>query len=502
MDARNLTPLPSELLADIFEWYIEMDGSPWRLVEVCRQWNDIALSTGRLWRSITIIQDSMDHERRTYDGDSASQICCHPTDVRIALGRAASSLLNLTVTFSSTPMIDQRIRRGDANIFTLLASIVSRCESLYLKTFYTTPEVHPHGYLELVDLPALDRLRSLTIGPNWRNRHILNKVLDASQRAPRGLDELRLESPAIYPDLSQYPHAAQQIRHLELISTSPTSNELENLLCPLQNLLYMRSTAQVEWKNQLRLNTVSHGAQLLPSMTEWLLHQTRLNGWSGLQLPSLRNLQIDNCDINNSPYSIELPVLETLVLRQEVWAAAFRAFLCPELDKLTLCGGPKAIDHANMELSQTFTFDRRQPTPRLLSIHVRADGENLISSLRRISSLEGLEVMVDDDLRADMLREILFAALSDVTHGGAVSNASNQGVLLPSLRKVTIRYQSQSQIDSPTGIDNAMVSWRKVKRAREALGDLHRQFECVVFNGDVKVRAFSLLDDDSVLEAN
>jgi hypothetical protein len=490
--------LPPELLADIFEWYIEMDGSPWRLVDVCRHWNEIAFSTGRLWRSITIIQDGAEHQQRTYDSDSATQICLHPTDVQVALDRAASSPLNLTVTFSSSySSLDfaKQIMKSDANTYVLLASIISRCENLYLKTSATGRGADLFDYVELADIPALDRLRVLTIGPNWRNRIILNNILDALQGASRGLDELRLQSPAIYPDLSQYPYAARQIRHLVLLDTSPSAVELENLLCPLQNVVDMRSTA--DWSNRLRLDPSSSidAAQLLPSMTECKLYHTVLDGWGGRQYPSLQNLQIENCRIIDEPYSIDLPALKTLVLQQEYWAKTFRALLCPRLDTLTLYGGPQAAVDSNLDIARTFSYDYRQPTPRFLSIHVRADDEDLIASFRHISSLEELDMLVYNELRADTLREKLFAALSDATPSETVSSVPVQGIFLPSLRKITIRYEDEVHADAPTLVDNAKVSWQKVKQAREALGVLLDEFRCVILHGDVKVCAFSLLDD-------
>ena len=102
-------------------------------------------------------------------------------------------------------------------------------------------------------------------------------------------------------------------------------------------------------------------------------------------------------------------------------------------------------------------------------------------------------MVVDSHLRSDTLSEKLNASLFDTAHDGPMSGAPSWGPLLPSLRKVTMRYQSQAQADTPSWVGDAKVSWRKAKRDQEALSVLHRESGCALF---VKVPRLSMLNDD------
>ena len=50
--------LPTELLSEIFRYYVDSNGSPWNLVKVSRDWKQIAMMAPHLWYHIMVIDDT------------------------------------------------------------------------------------------------------------------------------------------------------------------------------------------------------------------------------------------------------------------------------------------------------------------------------------------------------------------------------------------------------------------------------------------------------------
>ncbi|PVF95721.1 hypothetical protein CPB86DRAFT_562471 [Serendipita vermifera] len=58
--AIGIRKIPDEILDLIFREYVEMDLSPWALIDVCTHWRNVAFATPHLWNSIRLERDDHD----------------------------------------------------------------------------------------------------------------------------------------------------------------------------------------------------------------------------------------------------------------------------------------------------------------------------------------------------------------------------------------------------------------------------------------------------------
>lgn len=89
--------MPEELLCEIFQHYLDLDGSPWDLIPVCRTWRDVAFSTPRLWSGILWATLKPSSHRQGWARSERLIVCRTLEDLRRTLSRAKAAPLDLVI---------------------------------------------------------------------------------------------------------------------------------------------------------------------------------------------------------------------------------------------------------------------------------------------------------------------------------------------------------------------------------------------------------------------
>jgi F-box-like len=95
--------LPTELLSEIFRYYVDSNGSPWHLVKVSRTWKQIAMMTPHLWYHIMVIDDTRPaYPYLVVDGTiqycpGNIQVCDDSTQLLASIQRSGMLPLNIII---------------------------------------------------------------------------------------------------------------------------------------------------------------------------------------------------------------------------------------------------------------------------------------------------------------------------------------------------------------------------------------------------------------------
>lgn len=113
--------VPNEILGKIFEYYIEMDQSPWNLTFVSRSWRIVAVEDPNLWTYIYIIGGMRPSALRSFTKWTISgqphpiytlgnsQVCTTEDDLLLSVGRAGSGSLNVKIYFNLQEATSSRL---------------------------------------------------------------------------------------------------------------------------------------------------------------------------------------------------------------------------------------------------------------------------------------------------------------------------------------------------------------------------------------------------------
>ncbi|KAF9012836.1 hypothetical protein BDZ89DRAFT_1077261 [Hymenopellis radicata] len=207
--------LPPEILSDIFAAYCDMHGLPDRpgpfhmscsnrtflqsrmhLLQICRRWREVALSTPRLWNTFPIIRKGAELDQRWL-----------------------ASAGKLPVELSYHVNVHKRAQQ-------LLCAYLPRCETLHL-------HVPTGGHVDtLYRIPRASRLTTLTLqfSDNWHHSRIQPWTESLLQSVPELISLTTNSPPEVLSPL------ATQLRHLSLL----------DFIHPLDVLPYLQILKQLK----------------------------------------------------------------------------------------------------------------------------------------------------------------------------------------------------------------------------------------------------------------
>ncbi|KAG8843432.1 hypothetical protein FRB91_003365 [Serendipita sp. 411] len=329
-----VTKLPVELLGYIFDFYVEMQETPWLLVLVSPLWRRIALSMSRLWRYIWVTNGTRIGNQREWDvgGDigrvtSVGQYTKCVTEAELVQVLALSGAVSLHVYLTLRKHRDRREQSIDNDLLSQLLGLPTsnRIEEIHLLIggsgdFLPAPLSF---YIET----SYPRLKSLTIGNEgspW-DTNFIRKILSSSE-----LSSLKFNS-AIPWEIA-LPLRWTSVRHLTLPPYGLTIHTLNALCAKIQNIQTLKaipsgwpneSTPQMTFKLLEELDIRCETSQLhhlnLPSLTK--LNLTALKGlipnvYPSWALPVLSEFRasLTSEEIAKFLPSITMPKLHTLTL--------------------------------------------------------------------------------------------------------------------------------------------------------------------------------------------
>ncbi|PVF95743.1 hypothetical protein CPB86DRAFT_787755 [Serendipita vermifera] len=100
----GMNKIPEEVLGLIFQEFVGMNHSVWRLVDVCQRWKHLALATPQLWSSITIACDhyARYYQSKRYSHHGRSHPCRDLDQLKLCLDRSGSVALDIILEHEST----------------------------------------------------------------------------------------------------------------------------------------------------------------------------------------------------------------------------------------------------------------------------------------------------------------------------------------------------------------------------------------------------------------
>ncbi|KAG8801014.1 hypothetical protein FRC17_006753 [Serendipita sp. 399] len=394
-----ITKLPVELLGYIFDAYVELEETPWRLVLVSPTWRKIALSTSRLWRYILVTGDIHIVEKYWSIGGDIGDvtsfgrytICFNEAELVQVLNLSGSTSLSISLRLRGNAF-------GSTMDYTPLVHLFgeptsSRVGELDIQ-FGGFGGCEPSSLLTYISA-SYPRLKSLTYsntGSNW-DTSFMAKLLESSQ-----LSELCFKSP-IPVDVSTSP-GWTSVRHLTLPAGLDPS--LLNKFCSkLQNIQTLQYPP-LNWPNESTPHTNFKFLQELELRCE-TRHLHRLH------LPSLTKLNVTGRPFTQAaPHrSWTLPSLSEFrgELSTIVIADFLPSIVSPKLKTLTLVASDYMYPQVFPEISY----------PTLKSIHLEGHvaAKYLLGALAAAPNAQKV-VIKPGKPHAEYLRDAL-ACLSDVS---------------------------------------------------------------------------------------
>ena len=370
--------LPYEVMAEIFDWHMLMDGKWTATFLVCKQWAMVAYSSPQLWSRISIT--TLPHNHPHHRG---SVLCTNLDGLRLVLSRSRSCPLQIELAYlftgwshsrdgSNTSLIhgpQASANRIEAAKLVLCDQVLKRCTSLILVHSFL-----PFHHLNTTVLPLLSSIRTISVGIDDHEllfiqslvnlspalRHIHSDHRLSAENQGVGLWTKRIES---YSCISSSEachsfHESPSLRRLE-ISQDP---DIPLTLPALQILKW-------SFRTYSALHRIT-----APHLHTLILCHPLLVGWEGRQPAN----------------SISFPNLRVAVHTRISDPAILHMFHTPALEHLSFeYQSPSPALRSLLKL-----FDGWANMPRLKSLHFdcpSTDAE-LISVLGRLPWLEELQV--------------------------------------------------------------------------------------------------------------
>jgi len=309
----SVRALPREVLSIIFSFYLE--GSPRnirRLMLVCKQWYNVAVSNSHFWTRIRIEEDG-------YVGDFKGRANDIEPFIKACVQRSGTVLLHISLDFSSIPSWDRYIEEKMTSTLTHLYPDLSwhtthdwvqEQDWSWCEVNGDDPPGQPSHLMRLLSfLGSKDRWESLNV--SLPDDHDL--ATDLLLKISGDMPHLKSLSISEYMD--------HELDETEMAFTDLTS--LTYLKVP--NLEYLRMIDPPLSLEQLEVNVhlTQETVEILNRFAK--LHTLKLSSSYGptplsekdkivLKLPNLHALHIVGGSIRPSDIKFELPVLQDLFL--------------------------------------------------------------------------------------------------------------------------------------------------------------------------------------------
>ena len=231
--------LPYEVMAEIFDWHMLMDGRWTTPLLVCRQWTMVAYSSPRLWSRISVT--NLPNRQRYLRG---TVLCTDFDRLRLVLSRSRSCSLQLELSFQSNSNAVSRgvwissssLIRGPyaaANRIKAVKLIIDdqilrRCTDLVLEN-----EFLPFEHLNATVLPILSSIQTFSVNLGGHEHKFIQSLVNLSpalrhircihslsaENQGVGLWTKRIESYSyISPSAPCYPlHESPSLRRLRVL---------------------------------------------------------------------------------------------------------------------------------------------------------------------------------------------------------------------------------------------------------------------------------------------
>jgi len=486
--------LPSEVMAEIFDWHMLMDGSLTTTLLVCKRWTMVAYNSPRLWARIAVT--NYPRRRRYLRG---SILCANLDHLRLVLSRSRSCPLQLELSgllllshlnnYSSGAMLMPGLQRTANHIkavkLILDDQVLRRCTGLVLANHFL-----PFDYQNATVLPLLSSIRIYWTTRRDREMLFVQSLVDLSpalrhihcshdlsaENKGVGLWTKRIESYSwIYP--SSLCH---------LLHESPSLRKLGIRLDPAVPL-------KLPALQVLRWSIGTYSA--LHRVTAPQLHTLILrHGSHGRQSP------------REPAGSISFPNLRVAIHYWIYHSTALHMFHTPALEHLSIKSRSSASP--STALLDLFDGSTHMPTPKSIHLDCPSTDAELIAVLGRLPWLE--ELQVTGTAVQDTFWKRLTPSYNPSQQLSPAKSLTDDatGILVPNLKVLLVHYPTDTsptpnqqgemaQVSKHPDEVSSAVDWRLVQVsavavARERAGYPLRTLACWTSEQKVDVLIGSL----------
>ena len=431
--------LPSELMAEIFDWHMLMNGWLTTMLLVCKRWSMVAYSSSRLWSRITVTNRPSRYHESDQRRLPGSILCTNLNYLRLVLSRSRSCPLQLDLCIlpnpsqrhlesssSSllTPEPQATANRVEAVKLILGDQVLRRCTVLALGGRFL-----PFDYQNATVLPLLSSIQ-FHLTP-LRDREIL---------FVQSLADL---SPAL--------------RHIQCSDGLSAENKGVGL--------WTKRIESYRWISTSTLCSLLHES---PSLRKLGIHHGPVEP---LTLPALQVLRwsIRTYDVL---HRVTAPHLHTLILRHgrfdpepadsisfpNLRVAIHEWIPCP---KVVHMFHTPALEHLSIMyrssaspstiLLDLFDGSTHMPTPKSIHLDCAISSDALIAMLDRLPWLEELQVAgttVNDTFWKRLVPS--FNPSQQVAPATLLTDERTTPILVPNLKVLLVHYPAGTQGTSPT----------------------------------------------------
>ena len=283
----GIQSLPTELLREIFCYYVNLNDSPWRLTLVSRRWCRISLSVQELWSRIIIVdKERLEDTRWNIFGtpryaNGRALVCRHTRDVTAAVQLTGACPLHIAVTCNDIGGDGHSVEALMREIFSpaIAPRIVELSISIHPYVNFDTEHFTPQDgqFGSFSNLAGLE----IYLKPRFWLQPLLKAIYTSSSASLR-----YLRIPRTIPE--------DQISDITTVCTNLERLDSASALWPYQTmpsttlprLHYLRVRCPSQYLGRLHLPLVEH--LVIYDVLTFLLQSTES---SRPQLPNLLHLQ-------------------------------------------------------------------------------------------------------------------------------------------------------------------------------------------------------------------
>ena len=431
--------LPSELMAETFDWHMLMDGWLTTMLLVCKRWSMVAYSSPRLWARICVINHAFHRSRRL----RGSILCADLDYLRLVLSRSRSCPLQLELSISSRAsphhleyssssllMAEPQATANRAEVFKLILGdqVLRQCTFLVLASRFL-----PFEFQNATVLPLLSSIQFYSTPRRNRELLFIQSLVDLSPalRHIRCIRDLSAENKGV-------GLWTKRIESYRWICTSSSCS-------PLHESPSLRTL----WMNQDPIEPLTLPAlQVLrwSTGTYGVLHR--------VTTPHLHTLILRHgpCGRRFDPEpagSISFPNLRVAIHEGISHSIVLHMFRTPALEHLSIKYGSSL--RRPTALLDLFDGSTHMPTPKSIHLDCKFTDAVLIAVLDRLPWLEELQVAgtaVDDTFWGRLVPS--FNPSQQVAPATLLTDERATPILVPNLKVLLVYYPTDTQGTSPT----------------------------------------------------
>ncbi|KAG8774285.1 hypothetical protein FRC15_001439 [Serendipita sp. 397] len=389
--------IPLELLATIFQSYVDLNCNPFNLALICHKWRSTALQTRALWRHILVVdtvarlgQPIINGSIPGVNGDfnmiKKWHICATREQLDNAIARAGSVALDVAVRFTQAITGDSSSMNSDA-IQMLLSvfgdqGIIARAAKLTITRLPNMPDSYP-AWTKLCVPPylILKTLTCTSMGDKWVP--FMGQILSSSPRLasveiPPSLQDM-LKGSQIWGNMKCFYSIEEQISR-----TSIARGTLIDIILPRCRSIEETVLSSTPWPN-VKTTMVSY------FKLSYAVLRCELQFMAQLRAPLLTFLSLYELPRSDGQRSdsvqLDMPSLETLSVDTANPSWIYRSKL-PRLVSLTM-----KLTRPDIYLSTYFFIPNGLPTVLNVEIEYLERDLAIISALRSVPNAQTVKII-------------------------------------------------------------------------------------------------------------